>query len=59
MHDDKTEIETEKREKQRQRISLFVDTLRPVSYKGLIRTINKLQPVSQLFCKQVNQTTIL
>ena len=35
MHDEKTETETEKRETQRKRISLFVDTLSPVNYKGL------------------------
>ena len=35
MHDEKTESKTEKREKQRQRISLFVDTLSPVNYEGL------------------------
>ena len=35
MHDEKTETEAEKREKQRQRISLFVDTLSSVNWKGL------------------------
>ena len=50
-----TETETAKREKQR--ISLFVDTLSPVNYKGLHQDYQETSAC--LLVTQVNQTTIL